>query len=266
VTIDRKAQARAFLELHRNGPLVLPNAWDPGSAKAIEAAGAKAIATTSAGISWAAGVADAGGLTRAAALEALRRIVAAVSVPVTADIESGYGGTAAEVASTVAEAIEIGVIGINLEDSVGGSLIDPEVLVERIAAAREAAVAAGIELCINARTDTHLFGDGSGTLERARLYAEAGADVLFVPGVVDPPTIRELVAGSPLPLNVMAGPGAPSVSELAELGVVRVSVGPAITAGAYGLVAAAAQELLTTGTYDTLSTAADLSKHNNLLQ
>jgi 2-methylisocitrate lyase-like PEP mutase family enzyme len=266
VTIDRKAQALAFRELHANGPLVLPNAWDPGSARAIEAAGAKAVATTSAGVSWAEGVADAGGLTRAAALAVLRRIVSVVSVPVTADLESGYGVTPAEVGATVAEAIAIGAVGINLEDSVAHKLVEPGVLAERIAAAREAAVASGIDLVINARTDTHLFGDGTGTLERARLYAEAGADVLFVPGVVDPSTIRELVAGSPLPLNIMTGPGAPSIAELAELGVVRVSVGPAIAAGAYGLAAAAAQELLTTGTYATLTTAADLSKHNNLLQ
>lgn len=263
---DRKAQARELQALHRQPPLVLPNAWDPGSARAIEAAGAKAIATTSAGVSWAAGVVDAGGLTRVTALEALRRILAVVSVPVTADIESGYGATPAEVALTVAEVIEAGAVGINLEDSSGGALISASAQAERIAAAREAAVAAGIELCINARTDTYLLADGSETLKRATLYAEAGADVLFVPGVVDPDIIRELVAGTPLPLNVMVGPGAPTVAELTDLGVVRISVGPAITAGAYGLAAAAAEELLAFGTYNTLANAADFGKHNGLLR
>ncbi|TCO49442.1 2-methylisocitrate lyase-like PEP mutase family enzyme [Kribbella antiqua] len=251
-----------FRELHANPPLVLPNAWDAGSARAIEAAGAHAIATTSAGVSWAAGVADAGGLNRTTAVAAVRAIVAVVSVPVTADIESGYD----DVSLTVAEVIEAGAVGINLEDSAAGALIDPALHASRIATAREVAVAAGIDLVINARTDTYLFGDGSGTIDRAKLYAEAGADVLFVPGVVDAPTIRRLVEESPLPLNVMVGPGAPTVPKLTELGVTRISVGPAITAGAYGLAAAAAQELLTTGTYKVLTTAAEFGKHNNLLR
>jgi 2-methylisocitrate lyase-like PEP mutase family enzyme len=136
--------------------LVLPNAWDAGSAKAIEAAGARAVATTSAGVSWALGVEDGGGLSRADALDALRRIVAVVSVPVNADIEAGYGATPADVASTVAEVIEIGAVGINLEDSLNGSLLGATVQAERIASAREAAVSAGLDLCINARADTYL--------------------------------------------------------------------------------------------------------------
>jgi 2-methylisocitrate lyase-like PEP mutase family enzyme len=241
--------ARRLRALHTQAPLVLPNAWDAGSARAIEAAGATAIATTSAGVSWAAGVDDAGGLTRTTAIAALRAICAAVSIPVTADLESGYG----EVEATVADALEAGAVGINLEDSTGRVLDDPWVHAARIAAARTVAVSAGIELVINARTDTHLFGDGSGTIERAKQYAEAGADVLFVPGVVDAATIRELVAASPLPLNVMVGPGSPSVAELTALGVTRISVGPAITTAAYGLATAAAEELLSSGTYESLS-------------
>jgi 2-methylisocitrate lyase-like PEP mutase family enzyme len=252
MTIDRNAQARKFQALHHRPPLVLPNAWDAGSAKAIEAAGAKAIATTSAGVAWAAGVADAGGLTRSAALEALSRIVAAVTVPVTADIESGYGGSPAEVVSTVAEVIAIGAVGINLEDSADATLIDPALQAERIAAAREAAVAAGIDLCINARIDTYFFGDPAETVKRAAIYTAAGADVLFVPGLLDPAAIRELVAGISLPLNLMVGPGAPTVAELVQCGVARISVGPAITARAYALAGAAATELLTHGTYQTL--------------
>ncbi len=241
--------ARRLRTLHAEPPLVLPNAWDAGSARAIQAAGAAAIATTSAGVSWAAGVEDAGGLNRTTAIAALRAICSAVSVPVTADIESGYD----DVAATVAAVLEAGAVGINLEDSTGRVLDDPAVHVARIAAARTAAVAAGIDLVINARTDTYLFGDGSGTIERAKAYVEAGADVLFVPGVVDASAIAQLVRESPLPLNVMVGPGAPTVAELTALGVTRISVGPAITTAAYGLATAAAKELLSSGTYEALT-------------
>ncbi|MFC9689556.1 isocitrate lyase/phosphoenolpyruvate mutase family protein [Kribbella sp. NPDC056951] len=242
-------QARRLRALHAQPPLVLPNAWDAGSARAIETAGASAIATTSAGVAWSLGVSDGGGLSMAAAVGAIRAIVAAVSVPVTVDIEAGYG----DVSAAVTAVLEAGAVGVNLEDSTGGVLDEPSVHASRIRAARAAAVAFGIDLVINARTDTYMFGDGTGTMDRAALYAEAGADVLFVPAVVDAPTIRTLAAHSPLPLNVMAGPGAPSVPALVELGVTRISVGPAITARAYALATAAATELLKTGTYDTLA-------------
>ena len=245
-------QARRLRALHAEPPLVLPNAWDAGSARAIEAAGASAIATTSAGVAWSLGVADGGGLSLDAAvgaIRAIRAIVAAVSVPVTVDIEAGYG----DVSAAVTAVLEAGAVGINLEDSTGGILDEPTVHADRIRAARAAAVAFGIDLVINARTDTYMFGDGTGTIVRAHLYAEAGADVLFVPAVVDPAAIRPLAADSPLPLNVMVGPGAPSVSELVALGVTRISVGPAITARAYALATAAATELLKTGTYDALA-------------
>lgn len=241
--------AERLRELHGRPPLVLPNAWDAGSARAIKEAGASAIATTSAGVAWAYGVEDAGGLDRATAIATIRAVCAAVSIPVTADVEAGYG----DVTRTVTEAVEAGVVGINLEDSTGRVLDDPLVQAGRIRAARAAAVALGIDLVINARTDTYLFGDRTGTIERAKVYADAGADVLFVPGVVDAPTIAELVKASPLPLNVMVGPGAPPVSELAELGVARISVGPAITTAAYALATTATKELLTTGTYKTLT-------------
>ncbi|TDO50489.1 2-methylisocitrate lyase-like PEP mutase family enzyme [Kribbella sp. VKM Ac-2571] len=241
--------ARRLRELHGQPPLVLPNAWDAGSARAIEAAGATAIATTSAGIAWAAGVDDAGGLNQKSAIAALRAICAAVSVPVTADIEAGYG----DVAGTVTAVVQAGAVGINIEDSTARVLDDPLVQAERIKTARAAAVAAGIDLVINARTDTYLFGDRTGTTERAKIYADAGADVLFVPGVVDLPTIAELVLESPLPLNVMVGPGAPTVAELAEVGVARISVGPAITSAAYALAQSGAEELLTSGTYAGLT-------------
>ncbi|MGW5189612.1 isocitrate lyase/PEP mutase family protein [Kribbella sp. NPDC004138] len=237
--------ARQLRELHGQPPLVLPNAWDAGSARAIEAAGAAAIATTSTGVAWAFGVDDAGELSQSAALTMIRAVCAAVSVPVTVDVEAGYG----DVAGTVAAVLEAGAVGINLEDSTERVLDEPEVHAARIKAAR----AVDADLVINARTDTYLFGDRSGTIERAKLYADAGADVLFVPGVLDLPTIAGLVRESPLPLNVMAGSGAPSVAELAEVGVARISVGPAITSAAYALATAAAKELLTSGTYQGMT-------------
>lgn len=271
---DQKEQARVFRDLHARPPLVLPNAWDPGSAVAIEAAGAPAIATTGAGVSWAAGVADAGGLGRDAALAAVARITAVVSVPVTADLESGYGDSPGEVAATIAGVLGAGAVGINIEDAPGpggAPLREPGAQAERLAAAREAAQAAGVDLFINARTDTFLAGDGRpvaqrlrDTMARAEVYAAAGADVLFVPGVTDPETIRVLVSG-PLPVNVMVYPGAPSVAELAALGVARISVGSAVAQAAYGLAAAAARELLGAGTYGSLAGAMDYGELNRLL-
>jgi 2-methylisocitrate lyase-like PEP mutase family enzyme len=260
-------RARALRALHAQPPLVLPNAWDPGSAVAIEAAGATAIATTSAGVSWATGAADGGGLSRAAALDALRRIVAAVTVPVTADIESGYGSTPQEVAATIAEVLATGAVGVNIEDRVDGKLLEPDAQGERLTAAREAAQAAGIDLCINARTDTYLLGVDeplTNTMARAERYAAAGADVLFVPGVVDPSAIRTLVNG-PLPINIMVHPGAPTITELAALGVTRISVGSAIAQAAYTLAATAARELLSAGTYDSLANAMGYGELNALL-
>jgi 2-methylisocitrate lyase-like PEP mutase family enzyme len=272
--LDRADQARVLRGLHAHPPLVLPNAWDPGSAVAIESAGALAIATTSGGLSWAAGVPDSGGLSRTAAIEALRRIAAVVSVPVSADIESGYATSPAEVASTIVEVIAAGAVGVNIEDSPGVDgepLLDPGAQAERLAAARDAARAAGVDLVINARTDTYLASVGDSderlavTLARAERYAAAGADVLFVPGVIDEATIRLIVDG-PLPVNVMVHPGALTVGELAALGVVRISVGTSIAQAAYSLAASAARELLGPGTYRCLEAALGYGDLNDLLR
>jgi 2-methylisocitrate lyase-like PEP mutase family enzyme len=237
-----------FHERHRHGPiLVLPNAWDAASARLIAKAGAEAIATTSAGVAWSLGAADGNHLDPDEAIAAIRRIVLAVDVPVTADVESGYG----DVARTVRAARDAGAAGVNLEDGA-----DPQP--RRIADARAASRA----LFINARVDTYLFGLGlDETVDRATAYLDAGADGVFVPGVYDPAIIAALVERIPAPLNIMAGHGAPTVAELAELGVRRVSVGPAIAVAAYELAVTAATEILTKGTYAT--TAADLT-HGDL--
>ncbi|MGB3443317.1 MAG: isocitrate lyase/phosphoenolpyruvate mutase family protein [Actinophytocola sp.] len=232
-----------FRERHLTGaPLVLPNAWDAASARIIERAGAEAIATTSAGVAWSLGVPDGDRLDVCAAVAAIARIVRAVDVPVTADIESGYG----DVARTVRLVRDAGAVGINIEDG-------PAAAPERIAAAR----AEGGDLFVNARIDTFLLSAGGvdETVARAKAYVDAGADGVFVPGVHDPAVIAELVSRIAAPVNVMAGPGAPSVAALAELGVRRVSVGPAIAVAAYSLVSAAASELLTQGTYGSSAAA-----------
>jgi 2-methylisocitrate lyase-like PEP mutase family enzyme len=263
--------ALALGALHKR-PLLLPNAWDAASAVAIESVGAAAIATTSAGISWACGVPDGERIGRERMLQALGEIIASVRVPVTADIESGYGTTPEAVALTVDAVIAIGVAGINIEDSPGtdSPLREPPVQAARIRAARAVADRAGVPVWINARTDTFLAGAGSPserlseTIARAAVYAAAGADSLFVPGVLDLDVIRELATG-PLPINVMAGPGAPDVASLVAAGARRISVGPAIAQAAYDLAARAAAELLATGTYTSMNGALDYGQLNELL-
>jgi 2-methylisocitrate lyase-like PEP mutase family enzyme len=274
VETDQAGRAARFRAMHRGTVLVLPNAWDPGSAAVIEAAGAQAIATTSAGVSWANGASDAEGLDRQQMVAAIARIVRAVSVPVTADIEGGYGPDPEDVAATVRAVLAAGAVGINLEDAPGpdGTPLHPvDAQAQRIAAARAAAVAAGVDLFINARTDVYLRAVGApdGRLAdvkaRAAAYADAGADGLFVPGILDLDVIAQLAEG-PLPLNVMAGPGAPLVGELAGAGAARVSVGASIAQAAYRCAARAATELLTDGTYDALAQGIDYGNLNALLR
>jgi 2-methylisocitrate lyase-like PEP mutase family enzyme len=241
--------AQAFAALHKRGdPLLLPNAWDAGSAAAIAAAGARAIATTSAGVAWSLGLGDglpSGGLDAETVAVVVARIVAAVDVPVSADIEAGY----ADVTRTVAAVVAAGAVGVNLEDRVSpGVLNSPAAQAERIAAARSAAPG----IWINARTDVFLGGsaDLAEALNRSAGYAAAGADSLFVPGLADLEALAKLAEG-PLPVAVMVWPGAPTVAELAAVGVARISLGPAIAQAAYALAARAATELLTAGRYDS---------------
>ncbi|WP_079086906.1 isocitrate lyase/PEP mutase family protein [Streptomyces silvensis] len=267
--------ASAFRALHTPGtPLVLPNAWDVASARVVRAAGARAVATTSAGLAWALGTADGDRLTRDRAVAAVAAIVDAVDVPVTADIESGYAPDAAGVADTVRAVLDAGAVGVNIEDARHGPGEPLRPLAEqseRIAAARKAAGAAGVELFVNARVDTYLRGVGEGpdarlalTLERAAAYLAAGADGVFVPGAVDPATVAALVEGIDGPVNVMAGPGAPPVADLAGLGVARVSVGSGIAQAAHALVRRAATELLAEGTYGALADGLDYGELNEL--
>ncbi|MEV4558333.1 isocitrate lyase/phosphoenolpyruvate mutase family protein [Kitasatospora sp. NPDC049285] len=274
-TTPRTDHARLLRKLSANAVLVLPNAWDAGSAAVIAAAGAAAIATTSGGVSWSAGRGDGQRLTRAESVEAVRRIAAAVDVPVTADIEGGYGPAPEDVAATVRAVVEAGAVGVNLEDSTapGGPLFDPAAQAERLRAARAAAAAAGLpELVLNARTDVFLFGIGDAAdrpaevLRRAEAYAAAGADSLFVPGLLDLPQLADLTARSPLPVNAMAVPGGPTVAELAAAGVRRISLGTALAQAAYTAAHRAAAELLGPGSLHTLDGALDFGTLNALFR
>ncbi|MEU0558507.1 isocitrate lyase/phosphoenolpyruvate mutase family protein [Dactylosporangium sp. NPDC006015] len=259
--------AALFRSLHDPAdPLVLVNAWDAASARVVAAAGARAVATTSAGVAWTLGVPDGDALTRDAMLAHLRRVVAAVDVPVTADVESGFGATPDEVAETLRGVADAGAVGVNLEDTVRGErpgLREVAGQVARIAAARAAAP----DVYINARIDTYLRGtdDLEQTIERARAYLDAGASGIFVPGVVDTDTIGRLAAAIPAPLNILVGPGAPTVAELGKLGVARVSLGSWVAEAAYAVARRAAEEAFTTGTYTSLDGAIEYSELNRLM-
>jgi 2-methylisocitrate lyase-like PEP mutase family enzyme len=252
MTKNLAEQTLAFAALHKPGdPLLLPNAWDAASAVVIAAAGALAIATTSAGVAWSLGVPDGAcpgsGLDAGRVAEVVARIVAVAGVPVSVDIEDGY----TDVARTVAAVVAAGAVGVNLEDRAGpGVLRDVAGQAERIAVARSATP--GQPIWINARTDVFLGGSGelAEVRDRAAAYAEAGADSLFVPGLTDLAAIASLAQG-PLPVAVMVWPGAPTVAELAAAGVARISLGSAIAQAAYAVAARAATEMLTAGTYDS---------------
>jgi len=247
----RTARAAALLRLHSPPGFVLPNAWDAGSARLLEEVGFAAIGTTSAGIAWACGVADGGVLDRDTMLDHVGRIVAAVDVPVTADLEAGYGETVDDVARTVTAAVELGAVGGNLEDAHAGELFGIDEATDRIAAARTAAPRGTFVL--NARTDTYFVGTTGDafaeTVERAGRYVDAGADCVFVPGVVDEDTIRRLASAVPAPLNVVAGlANTIDAPTLFSLGVTRVSLGGSLARVALSAVERAGRELLDSGT------------------
>jgi 2-methylisocitrate lyase-like PEP mutase family enzyme len=263
--------AKTFAALHTAGtPLLLPNAWDAASAVVIAGAGAAAIATTSAGLAWSLGVPDGADLGADRNAEAVARIVAAVDVPVSADIEAGYGESPEAVAATVTAIVQAGAVGVNIEDRIGATMLATAAQAERLVAAREAAQRLGVPVWINARTDVYLAGIGAEperpglTEERASAYAAAGADSLFVPGLVDTAVLGKLSEG-PVPIAVMAWAGAPSVAEFAAAGAVRVSLGSGIAQAAYAVAARATKELLTSGTYDTTGDALSFPELNAAL-
>jgi 2-methylisocitrate lyase-like PEP mutase family enzyme len=241
----------SFRELHRPGdPLLIPNPWDAGSARVLAALGYQALATTSSGFAATLGRPDMS-VTREEALAHAAAIVAATELPVSADFENGFADDTSGVAETVRQAVAVGLAGCSIEDHTGRG-DDPiyplEHAAERIAAAVEAAHG---QLVITARAENHLHGrdDLRDTIVRLQRFQEAGADVLYAPGLTSAEQIRAVVSSVDRPVNVLALPAAPTVAELAELGVARISVGGAFAFAAYGALVEAAEELRDAGTY-----------------
>lgn len=254
---DQATKARRFLELHHPGrPLLMPNAWDLGSARLLESLGFQALATTSSGHAAALGLLD-GSVGREAALAHSAELVAATELPVSADLENGFGHDPDEVATTVKLAAEAGLAGCSIEDFTGDAqnpIYEIGPAVERVAAAARAAHEGTVRLVLTARAENHIHGrdDLGDTIARLRAYQEAGADVLFAPGLADPEQIRAVVGAVDRPVSLLTWPGAPRVSELAELGVSRISVGGAFAFAALAAVVEAASELRDEGTYQFL--------------
>src|SRR5262245_61879662 len=248
-------RASEFRRLHQQPrPLLLANAWDPGSARMIEACGAAAIATTSAGLAWSRGYPDGNVLPPRVLAAAVEEIARVLSVPLTVDSEGGYSTDPRAVGETVAAVVGAGAVGIHLGDGSGSA----ELLLAKITAARTAPLHAAVDLFVNARTVVFLRGlvprvrAGKETIEPARRYRAAGCDGIFVPALSDPAAIRSIAAAIALPLNVMVVPRLPPVAELAALGVRRVSAGAAIAKAAYTVARRAATRFLADGVYDAM--------------
>jgi 2-methylisocitrate lyase-like PEP mutase family enzyme len=254
---DGPTKAQLLRSLHVPGdPVVLPNAWDVASAVVFAAhPRCRAIATTSAGVAAVLGYPDGEAVSPAEMIEAVARIAAAVDVPVTADMEGGYGDTAAEIAAVAERLGAAGAAGLNLEDAHSGGLVDPDLHCRKIDALRET----GVPLVINARTDVYLLGVGEPAerfdhaVGRMNAYLGAGADSAFVPGVTDAELIGRLVEAVEGPLNVLAVAGTPPVAELARLGVARVSVGSGPMRAALALARRIADEVLERGEYSSFT-------------
>ena len=268
-------KAIQFRQLHRGpGALVLPNAWDVASARIFEEAGFPAIATTSAGIAFSLGYPDGQRISREEMIARVARIVRAVKVPVSADIEAGYGMTAEDAARTTRELIEAGAIGMNLEDASDRRdqpLIGLELAVEKIKAVRETAAQLRAPIVLNARTEVYLLPGGNPdadydeAVRRLVAFRDAGADCVFAPGLKDAATIGRLVKDVACPLNILAVAGTPSITELEKLGVARVSVGSGFMRATLGLLRRAAEELKGAGTYSALADAIPYTDVNKML-
>jgi 2-methylisocitrate lyase-like PEP mutase family enzyme len=268
-------KAKRFGSLHHlANTLLLPNAWDVASARIFEAAGFTAVATTSAGIAFAFGYPDGQKITREEMLGVVARIASAVKLPVTADVEAGYGDRPQDAAETARQVMEAGAVGMNLEDGTQDPdhpLAPLSLQLEKIAAVREEAAAAKVSVVLNARTDVYLAQAGpvekryDEALARLSSFRDGGADCVFAPGLQDRATIQRLVSDLACPLNILAGPGCPTVTELEKVGVSRVSLGSAPMRATLGLVQRIAQELKATGTYGTLDGSMPYADVNRLL-
>jgi len=249
---------RAFFELHRSGCFVIPNPWDVGSARYLQSLGFKALATTSSGFAWSQGRPD-GGITREMALSHLREMVAATDVPVSADFQNGFGRDARDLSHSVRLAVETGIAGLSIEDSTGDPakpLYDVDTAVARVRAARDAIDKSGGDVLLVGRAECFLVGrpDLEETLARLKAYAQAGADCLFAPGIRSVDQIAAIVAGvGPKPVNLLVGfPSELNVTQIAALGVRRISVGGALACAAWGGLMRSARMIAEQGRFDAL--------------
>ena len=262
----QKERAAQFRRFHHGAPLlVLPNVWDAASARIVEQAGFRAIATTSSGVAAALGYSDGQHISRDMLVEALARITRVVECPVTADIEAGYGNSIEEVLQTVKDVITTGVVGINIEDSLKQqekALADVSYQVELIKALRELATSMDMPLVLNARVDVFLLAIGEPesrfehAVQRANAYLQAGADCIYPIGILDRNMIANLVKDIDGPINILGGPPAPTLPELAQLGVARVSLAGGLMRSVLGHLRTIAQELREHGTYASMNTEA----------
>jgi 2-methylisocitrate lyase-like PEP mutase family enzyme len=252
--------AESFRARHRAPPvLLLPNAWDALSARLFVAAGFDALATTSGGVSWALGYPDGEIAPWQEVVAATARIVRTAQVPVTADIEAGYGATPAEVGAHVAEIIQTGVVGINLEDGMHGPIRGIEDASARLAAAREAALEEGVPIVINARCDIFHLQHGeenarfAATVARCKAYLAAGADCVYPFGLRDPATIAELVKAVGAPVNITGRHGMPDAAAFERMGVARITIASAPTLVAMAVIQKLAVDLRATGGFEMLA-------------
>lgn len=250
---DQRRRAERFLDLHQGpDPLVMPNPWDPGSARLLTSLGFEALATTSAGFAATLGRLD-GSVTRAEALAHATAIAAATDLPVSADLENGFADDPEDVAETLRLAVASGLSGCSIEDFTGrddSPIYDPALATERVRAAAEVAHAGPVRLVLTGRAENHLHGrhDLADTITRLQAYQEAGADVLYAPGLARLEDIRSVVTSLDRPVNVLLRPGGPSLSELAAAGVRRVSIGGALAFSCIGALVEAARGLREGGT------------------
>ncbi len=243
-------QRQAFRDLHKQ-PFIMPNPWDTGSAKILASLGFSALATTSMGFANALGRMD-GDVTREEAIAHAALIDGATSLPVNADLENGFGGDPGAAAETISQALDAGIAGCSIEDFGGGAIYEPALAADRIRAAVETNRKNNAPLVLTARAENYLRGnpDLADTIERLQAYQEAGADVLYAPGLTDQGDIKTLVASVDRPVNVLVMPGGPTIPQLFEVGVIRVSTGGAISMAAQAAIVEAARELLDTGTHE----------------
>lgn len=273
---EQQKKAEAFRSLHqRREVLLLANVWDVASAVIIQQSGFPALATTSAGIAFAHGYPDGQKIPADRMLAAIAAIARSVAVPVTADVEAGYGNTAEAAARTARSVLESGAVGMNLEDATGDAehpLVELPLQLEKLRAIRETARGFGVSLVVNARTDVYLLQVGKTesrydeTVRRLAAFRDAGADCLFVPGLKNLPTIERLVADLRCPVNILAGPGSPSIPELAAAGVKRVSLGSGPMRATLGLLRRLGHELRTAGTYSEMEDAPAHAEMNELMR